>query len=99
MTGKLIAEVSLFVDEQILVGQHHQCRINRRIAVRMIFHRITDHIGHLMKTAVIHLDQRMQNPPLHRFQPVIQMRNGTVFNNIRSVFQKVFIVKLIDERH
>ena len=45
---KLISEITLFFDKQVLVGQHHQGGIDGSVPVRMVFHAVAHDIRHLV---------------------------------------------------
>ena len=45
-------------------------------------------VGHLVKSAIIHLLHSMQDPPLHRLQTIIDVWHRPLQNYIRSVVQK-----------
>jgi hypothetical protein len=49
------------------------------------------HIGNLVELPVVHLKEGMENPPLYRLKPVLQVGDGPIFDNIGRVFQKIFI--------
>ena len=89
-----VAEVPLLVDGHILVGQHDEGREDRRISMRVILHTLADDIGHLVEALVVHLMQRMQDPPLHRLQPIIKMRNRPLLDGIRGVLDVILVVEL-----
>ena len=55
-------------------------------------HRLPNDVGHLVKSAIIHLLHSMQDPPLHRLQTIIDVWHRPLQNYIRSVVQKVFLV-------
>ena len=57
--------------------------------MRMVFHGVSDDIGNFMKFSVVHLPERMEYTPLDRFQPVIYMGNGSVFDDIGGVFYEM----------
>jgi hypothetical protein len=44
-----------------------------------------------VELAVVQLKEGMQNPPLHRFEAVLKVRNSPVLDNIGSVFQEISI--------
>ena len=51
-------------------------------------HCVAHDIGHLVEPAVVQTLHRMQDAPLHGFEPIGDIRDGTFQNNIRGVFKK-----------
>ena len=49
-------EITLLVDEEVLVGQRHQRAEYGLVAVRMELHRLADDVGHLVVLAVVDLE-------------------------------------------
>ncbi len=50
-----VSEVPLSVDEQLLVGQVHQCAENGQVAMGMVPHGLAHDIGDLVILSVVHL--------------------------------------------
>ena len=86
-----VSVISLLDDIIFFVGQHHQSVPDGGIAVGVIVHDITDHIGSLVGSAVIDLFQSPEDTALDRFQSVVHIGDGTVFDNVGGIFQEVFI--------
>ena len=59
-------------------------------------HGLPNHIGDLLKTAIIHIIQRLQNTTLNRLQAVTHVRDGTFFNDIRSILHKILIKEFME---
>ena len=57
----------------------------------MIVHGVAHDIGRFVGPAVIHLVQHPEDTPLHRFQPVIHIGNGPVFDDISRIIQKIAV--------
>ncbi len=57
----------------------------------MQFHCLPHQIGDLMKTAIFHIKECLQNSPLHRLQTVFKRRDSSFANDIRGIFKKIFI--------
>ena len=83
-----IAVITLRLDEERALPNCHERGADGRVAVRVERHRATDDIGDLMKTPVVHVPQRMQNPALHRLQAVVDVRDGAVEDDVARVFKK-----------
>ncbi len=99
VAGEDVAEVPLAVDEQFLLGEDHQRRIDGGVPVRVILHAVAHHVGHLVELAVVHLHQRVKDAPLHGLEPVVQVRDGPVLDDVGRVFQKVGVEKRFDVGH
>ena len=54
-------------------------------------HGIADDIGDLYKLPVIIFIQRMKDPALNRLQPVLDIRNGPVADDIGGIGQEVVV--------
>jgi len=61
----------------------------------MQLHRLPHHIGDLVEPAVLHVEQGLQNPALHRLQPVMDIGNGPLPDDIGRVFQKILLKELL----
>ena len=83
-----VSIISLAFDEITLVRQDHERVADRSITVRMILHRVTDHVRDFDKTSVIFFVQRPQDAPLHRLQTIGEIRNRAVANDVTGVFEK-----------
>ena len=94
IAGMDVAEVSLAVDEVFLVGQHHQGVAYRGIAVRMVLHGLADDVGDLVETAVVHLPERMEDAPLHRLEPIVDIGNGPILDDIGGILEEVRVHQL-----
>src|SRR5262249_50047685 len=84
-------EVALSFDEIALVGEHHQGVADSRFAVRMILGAMPRDRRHLDKAPIVLLVQRPEDPALHRLEPVLEIRNGTVPDDVGGVLQKAGI--------
>ena len=78
ITRQNISPVSLAVNEQIFLAQLHQRVTNRRIAVRVVLHRLTDDVRHLVVLAVIYRLHRMQYTTLYRLESILYRRYSTL---------------------
>ena len=83
-----IAVIALRLDEERALPDRHERGADGRVAVRVERHRATDDIGDLVKTPVVHVPQRVQNPALHRLQAVVDMRDSAVEDDVARVFKK-----------
>jgi len=82
VTSKDITPVTLAFDEQILLSKLHKRISDGSISMRMILHRVAHYIRDFIETPVIELLHRMKYPSLHRLQAILNMRHGTLKNNI-----------------
>ena len=46
--------------------------------MRMVLHGVADDIGHFVKTAVVFFFEGVEDAPLNRFQPIVNVRLGFV---------------------
>ena len=77
------------INEQLFLAKLHHRVPNRCIPVRVVLHRIADHIGHLVIAAVLKLFHRVQNPALHRLQTITKVRHCTLHDYVTCVIKKV----------
>ena len=99
VAGEEVAEVPLLVYEQFLVGQHHEGRVDGRVAVRVVLHARADDVGHLVELAVVRLEQRVQDAPLDGLEPVVQVRYGPVLDHVARVVEEIVVEELLDVCH
>ena len=88
VTREDVAEVTLRVHQQVLLCQLHKGVADGRIAMRVVFHRVTHDVGHLVEAAVIQFVHRMQDAALHRLQAVLDGGHGAFQNDIRGIVEK-----------
>ena len=98
VAGQEIPEVALRLDEQAPLGHADEGSLDRRVAVRMEAHGRPDDVGHLVKPAVVHFPQRVEDPALHRLQTVVDMRDGAVEDDVARVFEKPVPIALRQRR-
>ena len=67
--------------------------------MRVVFHAVAHGVGHLVELAVFHFVQRVEDAPLHGFQPVVDVGDGPVFYDVGGVFDEVLIEYLVDKGH
>ena len=60
--------------------------------MRVILHRVADHVGHLVEPAVVHLPQAVQDATLHRLQSVVLVRDGALEDDVTRVVEEVVVV-------
>ena len=89
VAGQEVPEVTLLLDEEVLVGEDHQGRIDGLVSMRMVLHAVTDHVGDLVEFTVVHLEKGVHEPPLHRLEAVVYVRNGPVLDHVRGVFEEI----------
>jgi hypothetical protein len=52
-----------------------------------------------VKLAVVHLKERVQDAALYGLEAILKVGDGAVFDNIGSVFQKIFVKKVFNVCH
>ena len=60
--------------------------------MRVVLHRITDHVCYFIVATVFKLAHGMQNTALHWFQTVGEVRHGTLHDHVAGVIQKVISI-------
>ena len=65
----------------------------------MELHCIPNDVGNLVELTVIHFHHRVQNSSLNRLQPVFNIGNRTVLNDVGSIFKEVFVQQGFDVFH
>ena len=99
VASELVAEVSLFVDEDFLVGKVYQSPVNGSITMGMVFHGASDDILNLLEKSVIHFKKSVHDAALNRLKSILKVRNRTVADNIRSVFYEVLVKYILYKSH
>ena len=79
---------------EVFVGQRHQRIADRGVAVRMVAHALAHHVGDLVELAVVHFEERVQDAPLHGLEPVVDVRDRAVLDDIGGVFEIVAFVEV-----
>ena len=85
VAGVDIAEVALFLDKEVFVGQDYECAVDRLIAVRVVLHGLADDIGDLVEFAVVDFVERMQDAALHGFESVVDVRDSALLDVVGGV--------------
>ena len=99
VAGQDVAPVALAVNQQILLPQGDQRRIDGGIAVGVVLHRIAHNVRHLVEPAVVHLLHRVEQTALHRLQSVTQMGHRAVKDGIAGVVQKPVLIHTAQPVH
>ena len=68
---------------------------DRGVAVRMVAHALAHRVGHLVELAVVHFVQRMQDAALHGLEPVVEVGDGPVLDDVGGVFEIIVIVEIL----
>ena len=97
VAGEDVAPVALGVDEQILLPELHHRVADAGIAVRMILHRVADHVRDLVVAAVVQLVQRVHDAPLHRLQAVVDVRHRALEDDVARVVEEPVRVVLVHQ--
>ena len=83
-----VTPVTLRLHKQFLLSQLHERVADGGVTVRVVLHRIAHHVGYLVETAVVQLLHRVQDAPLYGLQPVVDVRHGTLQNNVGRIVEK-----------
>ncbi|MNW46383.1 hypothetical protein D3C74_236760 [compost metagenome] len=102
----LRAPVAVAVDQRMThfprLRHPHHTLVNRRVPVRMIVpHDVPDGFGRLpvrLVRRIAGIVHRVQNPPLHRLQPVANIGNRPVLNNVFGIPAKAVAYNLFQKR-
>ena len=73
-----ITPVTLGVNQQFLLSQLHEGVADGGIAMGVELHGVSHDIRHFVESPVVHTLHRMEDASLHRFQSVLDMRDGTL---------------------
>ncbi len=57
----------------------------------MKLHGLANNIGNLVETAVIHVVQGLEDTPLDRFQPIVDIRDSTLLDHVGGVLEKISV--------
>ena len=90
-----VTPVSLTVNQQVFLAQLHQRILDAGIAVWVKLHRVTNNIGHLVVTTVIHALHGVHDASLYGFETVTDMGNRTFQDYIRSIIQEPALVHFV----
>jgi hypothetical protein len=61
----------------------------------MILHAMPHDVGHFVKSPVILLVERVQDPALYRLQPVFKLRNGPIPDDVRSILEEILVDQIL----
>ena len=67
--------------------------------MRVVLHGLSYHVGDLVEFAVVDLVQRVEDAALDGFEPIVDVRNCTIPNGVRGVFEEVVVVEIVDIGH
>ena len=87
-----VAPVTLGVDEQFLLPQLHQRAVDRGVAMRVVLHRQSHDVGHLVEVAIVGLLHGMHDAALHRLEAVLDVRHGTLQDHVGGIVEKPVLV-------
>jgi hypothetical protein len=57
----------------------------------MVFHAMAHNVCDFVESAVIHLEEAVKDSSLDRLEPIIDVGDGAILDNVGSVFDKVAI--------
>ena len=87
VAGEEVAPVPLTLDQELSLPQLHEGVPDARIAVRVELHRLTDDIRHLDQP-ILHLRHGVEDPSLHRLQPVRDVGHCPLQDDVRGIGDK-----------
>ena len=90
-----VAEIALLVDEEFLVREDDEGRVDRGVAVGMVLHAVPDDVGHLVELAVVHLEEGVEYAPLHRLEPVLEVGYRPVLDDVGGIVEVVVVEDLL----
>jgi hypothetical protein len=65
----------------------------------MVLHRGTDDVGDLVVLPVVGLEEGVEDAPLHRLEPVLDIRYRPVLDYIGGVVEEILVKKLLYVGH
>ena len=95
VAGAHIAPVALRVEQQVFLPHVHNRVVNRSVAVRVVLHRLPDHIGDFIKPSVVHFLHGVQNAALHGLEAVADGGHGTFQNHVGGIVEEPFLVHIV----
>ena len=98
VAGEQVAVVALRLDEPGALADGHERSADGGVAVRVQLHRGADDVGDLVKAAVVHVPERVEDAALDGFQAVVDVRDGTVEDDVAGVVEKPVAVALRERR-
>ena len=87
VAGEEVAPVSLTLDQELSLPELHKRIADARITMRVELHRLTDDISHLDQP-VLHLRHCVEDPSLHRLQPVRDVGHCPLQDDVRGIGDK-----------
>src|SRR5699024_12578892 len=81
--------------QNVVLSEIDQSISDGCVTVRMKLHSLSDDVGYFMKPTIFHLIEGMQDPSLNRLQPVLNGRNRTFKDYVRSIIQKIIFIHSI----
>ena len=88
VSGEDIAPVPLGVDDEFLLPHVDEGVADGLVAVGVILHRVANDVGHLVEASVVLLLQRVEDAALHGLEPVVDVRDGALEDDIARIIQK-----------
>jgi hypothetical protein len=87
-----VSPVALAVDEQFFLSQLHQGVADGGIAVGVELHGVAHDVRHLVVASVIEALHRVQDASLHGLQAIVEVRHGTLKDDVRGIVQKPVLI-------
>ena len=99
VAGEDVTPVALGVDEQAFLAELHEGVADGSVAVGVELHGVTHDVGHLVISAVVHAAHGVQDAALHGFQTVLDMRYGTLQDDIAGIVEEPVLVHSREMMH
>ena len=87
-----VTPVTLAVNQELLLSQLHQRIPNGGIAMRVKLHGMSHDVRHLVVASIVEAAHRVQDASLHRFQSIVDVRNGTLQDHVRGIVEEPMLV-------
>ncbi|MNC92784.1 hypothetical protein D3C83_92820 [compost metagenome] len=65
----------------------------------MELHRLADHVRHLVEAPVVHGGEGGEDPALDRLQPIGELGNGPIDDDVARVLEEVPLHERMDRGH
>lgn len=92
VAGEDVSPVALCVDEEVFLSHLHQGVTDGSITVRVKLHGVSHDVRHLVVSSIVHSFHGVEDTSLHRFETVLDVRNGTLQDDIRSIVEEPVLV-------
>jgi hypothetical protein len=94
-----VPEISLSLDEIVLVREDDERVTDRGVAMGMELHRVADHVGDLMEATVVHLEERVEDAALDGLETVVEIGDRAVEDEVARVLDEVILHQRLELAH